>query len=161
MTNNLKRTCKDIAYDIMELLQGDSNLLITVIEDLDNYNGYLGDDRYYDMSMITDFYSNTEPLELLCRAYFGYDADSGYIDSYGEKRYDAFNPTRDYFRYNGYGNLVSTNYKDYSDKIDRWLIDELSENIGALYSIEEDDELYEMLNEYNDVKWEENNNDAL
>ena len=161
MTNNLKKTSKDIAYDIMELLQGDSGLLIEVIEDLDSYNGYLGDDRYYDMELLTDFYADCDPSELLNRAYYGYDADSWHTDSHGEKQYGAFNPNRDYFRFNGYGNLVSAYHKDYSDKIDRWLIDELSENVNNLCSIEKDDELYEMLIEYNDAKMEENSNDAL
>ena len=137
------------------------DLLTEVIEDLDCYNGYLGDARYYDMGILNDFYHGVEPLELLYRAFYGHDADNWYIDSHGEKHYGAFNPNRDYFTYNGYGNLISTNYRDYSDKIDHWLIDELAENIDNLYSIEEDSELYEMLKEYNEIKWEENSNDAL
>ena len=161
MSNNLKKTSKGIAYDIMELLQGDNGLLTSVIEDLDNYNGYLGDDRYYDTELLNDFYMDVAPVELLYRAFYGYDKDSGYIDAHGEKHYGAFNPNRYYFTSNGYGNLVSTDYKDYSDKIDRWLIDALAENINHLYTIEENDELYEMLNEYNNIKWEENSNDAL
>ena len=161
MTNSTKKTKEAIASEIMELLQNNNDLLIEVIEDLDSYNGYLGDDRYYNMELLANFYAGCDPLELLNHAYFGYDADSWHTDSHGEKQFGAFNPNRDYFTYNGYGNLVSTNYRDYSDIIDRWLIDELSENNNNLCSIEEDDELYEMLIEYNDAKMEENSNDAL
>ena len=161
MTNSAKKTKEAIASKIMELLQNNNELLIEVIEDLDSYNGYLGDDRYYYMELLADFYAGCDPLELLNRAYYGYDADSWHTESHGEKQFGAFNPNRYYFTYNGYGNLVSTNYKDYSDKLDRWLIDALAENINHLCTIEENDELYEMLNEYNNIKWEENSNDAL
>ena len=155
MSNSTRKTKEAITSEIMELLQNNNDLLIEVIEDLDSYNGYLGDDRYYDMELLDEFYKGVEPLELLYRTFYGYDADSWHTDSHGEKQYGAFNPNRDYFKFNGYGNLVSAYYKDYSDRIDRWLIDELSENVNNLCSIEEDDELYEMLIEYNDAKMEE------
>lgn len=161
MTNSTKKTKKATASKIIELLQNNNDLLIEVIEDLDNYNGYLGDDRYYEMDMLNDFYMDAAPSEILYRAFYGYDADNWHINSHGEKQYGAFNPNRDYFTYNGYGNLVSTDHRDYSNKIDRWLIDALAENINHLYTVEEDDELYEMLNEYNDIKGKENSNDAL
>lgn len=151
MSNSTKKTKEAIANKIMELLQNNSDLLTEVIEDLDSYNGYLGDDRYYDMELLADFYAGCDPLELLNRAYFGYDADSWHTDSHGEKQYGAFNPNRDYFRFNGYGNLVSTYYKDYSDKLDSWLIDALAENINHLYTVEENEELRELLEEYNEL----------
>lgn len=154
MSNNTKKTKEAIAQNIMELLQNNNELLIEVIEDLDCYNGYLGDDRYYDMGMLADIYAGCDPLEILNRAYYGYDADSWRTDSHGEKQYGAFNPNRYYFTYNGYGNLVSTNYRDYSDKLDIWLIDALAENINCLYSIEENTELCEMLEEYNVIEQE-------
>jgi len=102
-------------------------LFIETIEELDSYNGYLGDDRYYDMYMIDEFALGSNTSEVLERAYFGYDEDTSTENSKTE-----FNPMRDYFRFNGYGNLVSADYKDYSDKLDEWFIDDLIDNAYRL-----------------------------
>lgn len=117
------------------------------IEELDSYNGYLGDDRYYSMDELSELYSGVDPIELLNRAYFGHDEDSYCMDQYGEKHYDAFNPNREYFRFNGYGNLVSTNYKDYSDHIDHYAIEEMEENRRYIDTIDNDDELSNLFDE--------------
>jgi len=85
--------------------------LIRVCEEQDLINS---DDQYYEMYMLDEFYQDTKPLELLQRTFYGYDADTSNID---EGKYSEFNPNRDYFKYNGYGNLVSTDFKDYSDYI--------------------------------------------
>jgi hypothetical protein len=127
---------------LMELFENDEQLFNATIEELDGYNGYLGDDRYYEMECIDEFYNNADPLELLQRAYFGRDADNWYTDSRGDKVYGAFNPNRDYFRYNGYGNLVSTNYKDYSVHLDDYFIQAIIENQNYLYL---DDEIVKIL----------------
>lgn len=111
------------------------------IEELDSYNGYLGDDRYYEMKMIDELYHDTDATELLNRAYFGYDADSYITDSYGEKHHDSFNPNRDYFTYNGYGNLVSADYKDYSAFLDDYAVEAMSDHRNDIYTISEHEEL--------------------
>lgn len=105
------------------------------IEELDSYNGYLGDNRYYDMDELNEIYHDTDPIELLNRAYFGYDAESYVTDANGNKQYMSFNPNRDYFTFNGYGNLVSANYKDYSSYLDKWFIESLYENADEIYSL--------------------------
>ena len=80
------------------------------------------DDRHEPMEYINEIYS--EPLEAITRAFYGYDADSS-----GEDNYAPFNPNRDYFYFNGYGNLVSTDETaDYSDSLDESGISELYEN---------------------------------
>ncbi len=127
---------------LMELFENNENLFNQTIEELDSYNGYLGDDRYYEMDMLSEFYNGTDPIELLNRAYFGYDADNWHTNSHGEKEYNSFNPNREYFTYNGYGNLVSTNYKDYSALLDQWFIDSVIENQDCLYL---DDEITKIL----------------
>jgi hypothetical protein len=134
---------KTIKEQLTELLEQDEQLFNTAIEELDGYNGYLGDDRYYSMDELNDFYSATEPLELLQRAYFGRDDDSWSTDSSGEKRYGEFNPNREYFKCNGYGNLVSSDYKDYSCYLDDYFIDGLIENAEYLYL---DDEIMNIIN---------------
>ena len=106
-----------------------------VIEDLDAWNGYLGDDRYYDMEMINEFYAGTDADEILRRAFYGYDSETWTTDASGNKEYGAFNPNRDYFTYNGYGNLVSADYKDYTDKLDEYFVEEIIDNAGQLDTI--------------------------
>lgn len=120
------------------------------IEELDSYNGYLGDDRYYEMEMLNEFYNGTEPLELLYRAYYGRDDDTYTTDSRGDRTYGEFNPNREYFYYNGYGNLVSSNYKDYSAKLDHYVIEDMSENRSYIDTIESDDELSALFDELED-----------
>ncbi len=127
---------------LMKLFESNEELFNQAIEELDSYNGYLGDDRYYEMDMLSEFYHGTDPIELLNRAHFGYDVDDWHTNSHGEKEYNSFNPNRDYFTYNGYGNLVSTNYKDYSVHLDNYFIDSLIENQDHLYL---DDEITKIL----------------
>lgn len=123
-----------------------------IIEELDCWNGYLGDDRIFEMDEIDELYAGVAPSEVLARAFFGYDADTYHTDSYGRTEHGAFNPNRSYFYYNGYGNLISTDYKDYSDKIDDYLAGEIYENIIHL---DIPDELQEIFDEY-DRSREEN-----
>lgn len=117
------------------------------IEELDSYNGYLGDDRYYYMDDLDEFYTGTNPLEILRRAYYGRDDDTWHTDASGNKIYGEFNPNREYFYYNGYGNLVSSDYKDYSDKLDNYVIESMSENRCYIDTIDSDDELSELFDE--------------
>ena len=74
------------------------------------------DDMIYDMSMLNEFYHGKDPLDILLDAYNG-----------------AFNPNDDWFRWNGYGNLESTDRP-----VDDWIeIDDIAD-----YIIENDDALY-------------------
>ena len=111
------------------------------IEELDSYNGYLGDDRYYEMELLDEFYAGVKPSELLPRIYYGRDDDTWHTDGSGNKIYGEFNPNRDYFYYNGYGNLVSSDYKDYSAHLDTYAIESMLENRYYIDSIDNDDTL--------------------
>lgn len=147
---------KENIKKIIEWFEENEAAFDACIEELDAWNGFLNDGRYYEMELLNEFYNNVEPMELLQRVYFGYDADSWITDSHGEKEYREFNPNRDYFTYNGYGNLVSTNYKDYSAYLGEYFIEELFENKDRIDTIEEYEELIELFEglEKND---EENN----
>jgi hypothetical protein len=134
---------ESIKKQLMELFEQDEQLFNAAIEELDSYNGYLGDNRYYSMDELNEFYSGTEPLELLRRTYFGRDDDTWTTDSSGNKTYGEFNPNREYFTCNGYGNLVSSNYKDYSYLLDEYFIDALIEDADCLYL---DDEIMNIIN---------------
>jgi hypothetical protein len=133
-----------IKKQLKELFEQDEQLFNTAIEELDSYNGYLGDNRYYSMDELNEFYRDSEPLELLQRAYFGRDNDTWSTDSSDNKAYGEFNPNREYFTYNGYGNLVSSDYKDYSHLLDDYFIEDLIENAEYLYL---DDEIMDIINE--------------
>ena len=132
---------------IIKYFEENENTFNSCIEELDGYNGYLGDGRYYEMEFLNDFYNGVDPIEILQRAYYGHDADTWTTDASGNKTYGEFNPNRDYFKYNGYGNLISTNYKDYSDFINVWAIEEMSENRQYIDTIESDDELNALFDE--------------
>ena len=117
------------------------------IEELDAYNGYLNDDRHYEMEMLNEFYNGTDPIELLQRAYYGRDDDTWTTDANGNKTYGEFNPNRDYFHYDGYGNLVSSDYKDYSAHLDQYAIESMSENRLEIDTIIDDEELTALFDE--------------
>lgn len=149
-----KKTKKAIIADIIQYFKENEDVFNDCMEDLDSYNGYLGDDRYYNMEELNDLYSGQEPQEILFRAFYGFDADTWMTDSSGNKEYGAFNPNRDYFYFNGYGNLVSSDYKDYSDKLDGYAIEAMSEDRNYINSIENDDTLADLFNELEEAEEE-------
>ena len=132
---------------IIDYFNNNEDLFNSCMEELDSYNGYLGDDRYYSMDELDEFYNGTEPLEILRRAYYGRDDDTYTTDSNGNKTYGEFNPNRDYFYYNGYGNLVSSDYKDYTAHLDEYAIEAMSENRSYIDTIADDDELTALFDE--------------
>jgi hypothetical protein len=75
------------------------------------------------MEEFSDYYQGTDPLEILRRAFFGYDEDDSTLE---EK--EPFNPNKDYFYLNGMRDLVSTDQQDYSDYLDDRFVEEIIEN---------------------------------
>jgi hypothetical protein len=143
MTNNI-RTKSEIIENIISYFEDNEDIFNSCIEELDSYNGYLGDDRYYEMYMLDDFYTGVKASELLERAFYGCDDDSWHTDAHGEKIYGAFNPNREYFYYNGYGNLVSADYKDYSAHLDSWVVESMLDNRYYIDTINDTEELQEL-----------------
>ena len=141
------RTPEEITADIIEYFENNEDIFNDCMEELDSYNGYLGDDRYFSMDELDELHNDTEPSELLRRAFFGYDEETYTTDRDGNKTYGAFNPNRDYFRYNGYGNLVSADYKDYSGMLDKYAVESMSENRSYIDSIDNDEELSALFDE--------------
>ena len=142
-----KRTTEEITADIIAYFENNEDLFNDCMEELDSYNGYLGDDRYYPMDELDELHNGIEPSELLRRAFFGYDEETYTTDRDGNKTYGAFNPNRDYFRYNGYGNLVSADYKDYSGMLEPFAIEVMRENRDYIDSIDEEEELSALFDE--------------
>lgn len=136
---NETRTAEEVTADIIAFFKDNEDIFNEAIEDLDAYNGYLEDNRYYTMDELDELYTGTEPSEILRLAFYGHDAE---VCGYGQ-----FNPNRAYFTYNGYGNLVSADYKDYTDYLDEYAIEAINENRRYIDSIEQSDELAALFDE--------------
>lgn len=137
-------TKEEITNAIIEYFKENEELFNDCMEELDSYNGYLGDDRYYCMDELDELFSEQSAIYILQRAFYGYDSETWHTDEHGEKHYGAFNPNREYFTFNGYGNFVSADYKDYSAHLDRSAVEAMQENRNYIDSISGDDELEEM-----------------
>ena len=148
------RTAEKIMEEIIAYFQKHEDIYNAAAEELDSYNGYLGDDRYYSMNELDEFYSGTEPTEILYRAFYGYDEEMWITDASGNREYGPFNPNRDYFRYNGYGNLVSADYKDYTGLLDHYIIESMLENRDCIDAIANNSELSELFDELESAKSE-------
>ena len=132
---------------ILNYFEENEDIFNECMEELDSWNGYLGDDRYYSMDELDEIYNGTDATEILRRAFYGYDEDSYTTDASGNRTHDAFNPNRDYFRFNGYGNLVSADYKDYTAQLDHYAIEAMKENRDEIQTIDDNDELKELFDE--------------
>lgn len=105
------KTVDEVKTALYELLEDNEDILTETITELDNYNGYLGDDRYYNMEDFDELMTGREPWEIARSVYYG-----------------DFRPCDSYFGFNGYGNLTSCDFLDYSDKLDDYLITEIIDN---------------------------------
>ena len=150
-------TKEQIINEIIEYFKDNEEIFNECIEELDGYNGYLGDDRYYSMEELNEFYNGQEPIEVLYRAFYGRDDDTWTTDSSGNKTYGEFNPNREYFYFNGYGNLVSSNYKDYTGKLDEYFIEDLSENKDNICCIDDNEELKQLFDDLDEADEDGNN----
>ena len=146
------RTAEEITAAIIEFFKENEDVFNDCIEELDGYNGYLNDDRYYSMDELDELYTGTEPSEILRRAFYGYDAETYTTDGSGNREYGQFNPNREYFTYNGYGNLVSADYKDYSGQLDEYAVQEMSENRAEINAIDDEPELAALFDELEAAK---------
>lgn len=126
---------------LMDYFSDNEDDMNDVMEQLDSWDGFLGDDAYFPMDELYDFCnisSRDDFGDLMARIFYGHD-------QYGDGT--AFNPNREYFSFNGYGNLVSSDYKDYSGKLDDYFIDEVIENRDQITL---PDGIEEIFDEYDD-----------
>ena len=146
-TTKRTRTPEEITAEIIAYFENNEDVFNDCMEELDWCNGYLGDNRYFSMDELHEFYRDSDPLEILRRAYYGRDDDTWTTDNNGDKTYGEFNPNRDYFYYNGYGNLVSSDYKDYSAYLDNYAIEAMRENRSYIDSIDDNEKLTALFDE--------------
>ena len=136
MTNTI-RTTKEVTDAIINYFKENEESFNDCILDLDSYNGYLNDDRYFEMYELNEFLQCKEPEEILKMSFYGYDEDND----------TAFNPNKEYFKFNACGNLVSTDSIDYSSYLDDYFVEELEKYRNEIYSIENDEELSKLFDE--------------
>lgn len=82
------------------------------------------DDKIYSMDELDELYQGSEPSELLRRAFYGHD-------QFGDD--SEFNPNRDYFTFNGYGNLISIESVGWNGYANRFMFDGFDEDALAEY----------------------------
>lgn len=125
------RTTDDIRNDILNYFKENENEFVEVLLDLDGYNGYLGDDRWYDMNELDELTCGMSHWEVARAIHFG-----------------TFNPMDEFFKFDAYGNLVSTDYpeEDYASYyLDEYFVDAVIENANYLdLPVEVDDLLNEL-----------------
>ena len=146
------RTRKEVIDDIIGYFEDDNELFNDCIEDLDSYNGYLDDDRYFPMDDFNDRLYGNKPRDIAYQMFFGYDEDVYSTDASGRVEYGKFNPNRVWFKWDGYGNLVSTNVKDYTGKLDRYFVESLADNRNRLTSIDYEPRLVALFDEYDECE---------
>lgn len=72
--------------------------LAEMVQEVNSWDGSLGEFEYYEMEQINEFLHSEEPLEILRMAHFG-----------------EFNWNDDYFTINVYGNLESINEFEFEE----------------------------------------------
>lgn len=139
------RTTKAITNDIIAFFRDNESVFCDAIEELDNYTGCLYGDRRYSMDEFNDIANGADPLEIAFGVAYGCDGDSCTTNS-------TFNPRSKYFYFNGYGNLVSTNYRNYSDYLDEYAVQGMSANRAKIDAIDEESELAALFGELEAAK---------
>lgn len=139
---------KEIAERIIEYFKTNEDAFNDCIEELDAWNGYLQEDRYFEMELLDEVLDGSTPTQILHMAFNGYDEDS--YDSETERYKEQFNPNQPYFKFNGYGNLVSTYFKDYSAHLDEYFVKDLADEWNRIGFNNE--ELEQMLYDYQNAE---------
>jgi len=119
---------KQYVYDkALGILEDDEDVFVEACEELDNWDGFLGDSRCKDMDMIDEFFD--KPSDLL-------------------DKMDDFNTDDSYFYFTAYGYVSTTDskYSVYSDDYSAEdVLDALIDNYSHV-DIRENDELNELVN---------------
>ena len=147
----------EIKEEILEYFKENESEFNEIIEDLDSWCGYLGDDRIYGMEELDELYYDMKPVDVLYRAFYGHDDDTYSTDSRGDREYGEFNPNRNYFYFNGYGNLVSTDFKDYSSQLDMYFVEKVIDEANNLNLPEE---VWELIKEISNEEESEDEEDV-
>lgn len=149
ITKTTPRETHLIRFDIYDALQcEDGTLSADLLEELDGWEHILEDYRFYPMEEFDERMKNYRPSELASMISNGWDT---------QHRAGSFDPDQGYFTFDSHGNLVSAEWRDYSGFYDKYLLDALLEYRNQLHTLDEWDELVQLLDELADAKefWEE------
>lgn len=105
-----------------------------VCEELDSYDGFLGDDRLYPMDELDDLLGDKKPSEVLQMVdtdNFNYNDDFFYCDVYGIRSTDE----KEYF-----------SYVDYSE-----VFDKLIDDYGKIFNYRYGRAYYELFNDIDNI----------
>ena len=129
--NELKR--KALEKQILDVLKSmdDSELSGIWNEYCDRCNMY--DDRIESMDLLPELFNRDDIFNILNRAYFGSDQFN---------KESSFNPTRDFFTFNGYGNLVSLECIGWNEYANDFMYDGLDIDALVDFIIDNNDSLY-------------------
>lgn len=112
----------------------DSDLLDIAFE-ISSYNGAFDDELWYSMEEFDDYLGDMKPWDVARAVTFG-----------------DFNAAHDYFRFNVYGNLESTDYPDLDSNI---TVDDVMEEIDSIPYNYLPSEITNILDEYEEEEEEE------
>ena len=110
------------------------------------YENRMYDDEVFNMDYFDEFYANLDPIEVATRVFFG-------CDEWDEK--SSFNPNREWFYLNGYGNPGSLDYVSFNEYANEYncriidgdaVADYVCENQNGL----DNDELQELVDEFSE-----------
>ena len=118
---------------IMDVLKNmdDCELVSVWNEYCDKVNCF--DDYIYSMDELDEIMDGQDAQYILNRAFFGHDQWSNE---------SSFNPNRDWFTFNGYGNLISIDAIGYNEYSGKFMCDCLDEDALANYIVNNEDSLY-------------------
>ena len=107
----------------------DSDAIFTIWNEYARENR--SDDELYEMEMFNEIYAGVDPLEIATRCFYGCDEwNSG----------SSFNPNRDYFYYDGYGNPISLDYLSWNEYAGKYSFDYFDESAIIDYIYENDED---------------------
>lgn len=129
----------DLRKELKDILNED--ICTEIVDMAYSEDGTFEDDAFIDADTFWDVHSADDAQELVLRFFNGED-----LDSRGQA-----NPNRDYFRYNGYENIESTDYPGdiYLDLLDNEIVDYIMEHLDDR---EYPDEVQKIIDKYFDDK---------
>ena len=135
---------KAIIETIRDYFYDNENEFIEAIEELDSYNGYLNDDRLYDMGSFSDLFCDRDAFEMF---------------ELGRLSGNDFNPSDDFFYFDVYGSLISLEsyerFNHYEAYLDTYFVESLIDNChncgGYIYN-SLSVEVQELIDKYEEIE---------
>lgn len=116
--------------------------LMSLVNALNSWDAPFENCQWYDMEELDEFLSNSTPTEILNMGWFGSER--------------GFNPNRDYFKFDAYGNLVSGYDVDVVADIEDFIPDIIDYLQGETVGHTDDDTLDSIIEADSDALFDEN-----